>query len=445
MATKKTTSTRATLTVAATGDSLMVAPFPASYSKDMAALRAYLSDADVRITNLETNVGPFGDFASAYSGGTWLNTEPEAFDSMAGYGFNYYGTANNHTMDYSYHALFSTMEALKSRGLAFSGTGRSLEEAGAPAIVETPAGRVGIIAATTSFENASRAGRASLGSAPRPGVNYVRQRRYYQLPADELETLRRLAQKSGESAYRNLMVAQGFAKPGEKGVVEVSGALFCEEGTHPPSVCDERDLKRIKKSIQAARKSCRYVFALLHCHQVDGTVPAEAPAFLRELAHGCVDAGASAVFGGGTHELRPVECYGGAPIFYSLGDFIYQGMRVKFLPADFMEKYGLPPNATAQEGLDARSHGGKIGLQAERCNFLTVIPKMSFQDGRLIALELLPVDLAFERKDLRNGLPRPASKKTAKDIFDRLVAISAPLGTKLLFRDNKIFFAELMK
>lgn len=45
------------MTVAATGDSLMVAPFPKSYARDMADLREYLSDADVRITNLETNVG----------------------------------------------------------------------------------------------------------------------------------------------------------------------------------------------------------------------------------------------------------------------------------------------------------------------------------------------------------------------------------------------------
>ncbi len=445
MAQKKTTTTRATLTVAATGDSLMVAPFPAGYARDMALLRDYLSDADVRITNLETNVGAFGDFASAYSGGTWLNTEPEAFDSMAGFGFNYFGTANNHTMDYSYHALLSTMEALKSRGLAFSGTGRSLDEAGAPAVIETPAGRVGIIAATTTFENASRAGRASLGSAPRPGVNYVRRRRYYQLPADELETLRKLALKSGESAYRSLMIAQGFTKPGEKGVVEVGGALFCEEGTHPPSVCDERDLARIVESIRKAKKSCRYVFALLHCHEIDGTDPAEAPAFLRELAHGCIDAGASAVFGGGSHELRPVERYRGAPIFYSLGDFIYQGMRVKFLPADFMEKYGLPPNATAQEGLAARSHGGKIGLQAERRNFLTVLPKLSFRNGKLAALELLPVDLAFNRKDLRNGLPRKASDKTAREIFERLAAISASLGTRLILRDGRILFADQAK
>ena len=164
-------------------------------------------------------------------------------------------------------------------------------------------------------------------------------------------------------------------------------------------------------------------------------------AFLRQLAHACVDAGACAVFGGGAHELRPTELYRGAPIFYSLGDFIYQGMRVKFLPADFMEKYGLPDNATAKEGLLARSRGGKIGLQSQRCNFLTVIPNISFRDGEAASMEMLPVDLAFERKDLRNGLPRKADDKTAAEIFERLASISEPFGTRLAFRNSRILFA----
>ena len=34
-------------------------------------------------------------------------------------------------------------------------------------------------------------------------------------------------------------------------------------------------------------------------------------------------------------ELQP-QTAKGKPIFYSLGDFIYQGMRVEFLPPDFL-------------------------------------------------------------------------------------------------------------
>ena len=98
------------LTVSATGDSLMVAPFPDSYAGDLAEIREFLAEANVRLTNLETNIAPFGDFNSAFSGGTWLNTEPDTFEHLLGYGFNYFGTANNHALDYSYFGLLSTLK-----------------------------------------------------------------------------------------------------------------------------------------------------------------------------------------------------------------------------------------------------------------------------------------------------------------------------------------------
>lgn len=68
------------ITVTATGDSLFVADIPSEYEGDFKVIKEYLGKADVRITNLEINVSEFGDFPSAYSGGTWLNTEPAVFE-----------------------------------------------------------------------------------------------------------------------------------------------------------------------------------------------------------------------------------------------------------------------------------------------------------------------------------------------------------------------------
>ena len=161
------------LTVTGTGDSLFVADIPKEYDADLKVVKDYIAKGDVRITNLETNVSKFGDFPNAYSGGTWLNTEPEVFDDLTKYGFNYYGTANNHCMDYSYHAMLSTIDELDKRGLAHSGTGRSLKEAGAPAIIDTNKKKVGIIAVTCAFETASKAGEENYYHKARPGVNYV--------------------------------------------------------------------------------------------------------------------------------------------------------------------------------------------------------------------------------------------------------------------------------
>ena len=81
-----------------TGDALFTADIPKEYfDGDFKEVYEYINSCDVKMTNLETNVEKFGDYPNAYSGGTWLNTEPEDFDHLTKYGFNYYGTANNHS------------------------------------------------------------------------------------------------------------------------------------------------------------------------------------------------------------------------------------------------------------------------------------------------------------------------------------------------------------
>jgi poly-gamma-glutamate synthesis protein (capsule biosynthesis protein) len=43
------------------------------------------------------------------------------------------------------------------------------------------------------------------------------------------------------------------------------------------------------------------------------------------LAHAAIDAGASAVLGSHPHNLQGLEIYNGAPIAYSLGNFVFGG------------------------------------------------------------------------------------------------------------------------
>jgi poly-gamma-glutamate synthesis protein (capsule biosynthesis protein) len=46
-----------------------------------------------------------------------------------------------------------------------------------------------------------------------------------------------------------------------------------------------------------------------------------------ELAHQCVDAGARAVLGAHPHRVQGIEVYRGTPVFYSLGNFVYGGIK----------------------------------------------------------------------------------------------------------------------
>ncbi len=426
------------LKVSATGDSLFVADIPSEYDNDMNVISSFMGECDVRITNLETNVSKFGEFPNAYSGGTWLNTEPHIFDDLTKYGFNYYGTANNHCMDYSYHGMLSTIDELDKRGLAHSGTGRSLEEASAPAIIDASGNKVAIIAVTTEFETASKAGPKTIYLDGRPGVNYVGCNKYYNVDKETIAALKDIADKTDINATRNLSIKGGFILPDPEGIFNFGGINFCYDGSKKRTECNKKDKERLVNSIKKAKQENDYVFVLIHCHHVKKDVHCEVPEFLEELAHACIDAGASAMIGGGTHELRGIEIYNGCPIFYSLGDFIYQGMRVPILPADFMEKYGIDINSTGYEGLMARSKGGKIGLQAHKCNFMSVVPKMEFYDGKLKSLVMMPTVAGFDRQGKMAGLPYHAKDEEGKEIFDVLVKLSKEYGTELIMDNDMI-------
>ena len=438
--TKTVKNTDKTVTVIATGDSLFTADFPKEYEDIRKTLDEFIGSADVKITNLETNVSDFGDFPNQYSGGTWINVRKELFKYLKTFGFDFYGTANNHCMDYSYHGLLSTIDFLDEEKVLHAGTGRSLEEAGKPAVLPLSGGRsAAIIAVDTSFDPPSMAGKTSNVFKARPGVNYLRHETAYKVDEKDIETLKEIAEKTNINFTRNLSVATGFALPDKDGTFNFGGKLFTTDRNAPSTVCNKKDLARITETVKAAKSEHDYVFVQVHCHDNDGKSHANPPEYLTEFCHAVIDVGADAVFGGGCHELRGAEIYKNKPVFYSLGDFIYQGMRVEYLPPDFMEKYGVDINATAAEGLSARSRGGKIGLQTQEKNFLTVLPKLTFEKGQITDITLMPVKLGFNTGNERlDGLPYFAKGEEAEKIYGIYKTLSSAFGTRTELKDGYV-------
>ena len=176
--------------------------------------------------------------------------------------------------------------------------------------------------------------------------------------------------------------------------------------------------------IKKAKSECDYVFILVHCHANDLVNHANPPAFLEEFCKDCIDNGVSAIFGGGCHQLRKIELYKNKPIFFSLGDFIYQGPQVEKLPADFMLKNNCDINLSAKEALNVRSQNGKIGLHTCKDNYLSVLPSLTFDGETLVEFKLLPVELNFDSKNLLNGLPKIAKEEDTLEILNVLNSLS---------------------
>lgn len=428
----------AKLTVTGTGDSLFVTEFPSEYASGLKEVADFIQTCDVKITNLETNLSDFEFYGNAYSGGTWLNTRRSCLDDLSKFGFNYYGNANNHAFDYSYQGLLSTIDTLDKHGFAHSGTGRSLEEASRPAILENNGQRIAIFAVDSSFENPSRAGKATKKLIARPGVNYLRHDTAYHVTEEEMNQLKAIAENTKINYSRNSSIATGFLTPDPEGYFFLKNLKFTTKQDAPETSCNAKDLARITSDIKKARETCDYVFLLIHCHDCDNVRTENPPAYLTEFCHACIDAGANAIFGGGCHRLRPIEMYKGFPIFYSLGDFIYQGLKVEHLPADFMEQYNIDIYSTAEQALFARSRGNTVGLHCNKKNYQTFLPKLEFEGGKLVSFGLLPLYLNFDKKDDMNGLPIIAQTEERAEILQLLNELSKPYGITL--KDNGTLF-----
>ena len=69
-----------------------------------------------------------------------------------------------------------------------------------------------------------------------------------------------------------------------------------------------------------------------------------------------------------------------------------------------------------------------------------VIPYFEIEDGKLVQLELLPIELGFEEPRYRIGDPYVC---TDRGILERLAQMSEPYGTKITVDDRSFGIVEL--
>ena len=342
-----------TIRVSAAGDILIMKRLLPGY-QDVLPIREFLMQGEVRMANLETTISDGSCYASAYSGGTWLTADAKCLEDTLRYGFNFLGISNNHTMDYSYEGLASTISELKKKDVAYAGAGKNLYEASRPAILDTTAGQIAVIDICSTFENAARAGSQTERQPGRPGLNPLRFSEKYTITEKHAQDLAKIAEVTGINGLRDLHRQEGFIAPLSEGVMEFGGKMFeiSKDGTEGRSSSPNPiDVKRTVDAIREAKMTCEAVLVMVHSHEIRKDNDEETDYFLEEFAHACIDAGASAVIGGGTHQLKGIELYHDCPIFYCLGNFIFENQYVRLLPADYMEKYGLNIHTAASIGI----------------------------------------------------------------------------------------------
>jgi poly-gamma-glutamate capsule biosynthesis protein CapA/YwtB (metallophosphatase superfamily) len=345
--------------VTLTGQSMIRSDVRASAPSAVPAIKSLLP-GDVIFTNFESTVFDEKKGQSRKEGR--FLSPPGALAALQSFGFNLVSLSNNHSWDFKVQGVQNALQEASRLKLAHAGTGNTMAEATAPGYLHTPKGTVALVAMASGLVEPGGAATAS-----KPGVNELR-------------------------------VEAG--KP------------------------NEDDTKRILQSIRDARKQADLVIVYEHNHIFDKpfrTIMLEElperlapPEWLKKWTHTEVDAGADIVVMHGAPLLHGVEIYHGKPIFFDLGNFIFQA----------------PPADT---------------LLDEPMNWESVVAYVEFQGRNLQSIRFRPIaqnKIGQGQPDVHDehdinlfvetrGLPSPATGEQAHYILERLADLSRPFGTTI--------------
>jgi len=347
-----------------TGQSMIRSDIRAHAPSAVPIIKSLLK-GDVVFTNFEATIVDERK-GQSHLDGRFLSP-PEALDALQSFGFNLVSLSNNHAFDLKVPGIQNTLEEAKRLNLAHAGTGNTIDEAVAPGYLRTPKGTVALVAMASGL--IAEGGSATAG---RPGVNELR-----------------------------------------------------VEGGKP----NQEDTQRILQSIREARKRADLVIVYEHNHVFDklfSTIMLEElperlrpPDWLKTWTHAEVDAGADIIVMHGAPLLHGVEIYRGRPIFYDLGNFIFQA----------------PPS---------------LILLDEPINWESVVAYVEFERKNLRSIQFRPIaqnKIGEGQADMHDehtnnlflktrGLPTPATGEQARYILERLADLSRPFGTTVVVKGD---------
>ena len=365
------------LTITLTGQSMIRSDLRETAPGAVARIRSLLP-GDVVFTNFEGTIAEPGQTVTG--GGRGFLAPAEALDALQAFGFNLLSLANNHAFDLKEAGVDNTLREVERRGIAHAGVGATLADAAAPAYLHVGNMTVALVASASGLIAAGGGARADSR-----GVNELR-------------------------------VMAGDAV--NEANADLPGA--------PANVPNQEDAARILKAIRDAKARADLVVVYQHNHVFGNksfnTIFSEGMAerlepnkWLRDWTHAEVEAGADVIVMHGAPLLHGIEIFRGKPIFFCLGNFIYN----------------VPPALT---------------YISEPMSWESVVASLEFQGKTLRSIALHPIVLNYVgtgQADVHSqytsneflytrGLPSPAEGAQARYILERLAEYSKPFATKIV-------------
>jgi poly-gamma-glutamate capsule biosynthesis protein CapA/YwtB (metallophosphatase superfamily) len=416
-------------TLVAVGDCLISRRVSALRDPDFLALADLLRGADCAWGNCELVLADSREVYPAHKGNDpHAIAPPWAADELRWLGLDFVNTANNHILDFGNEGLFATLRNLDRVGIPQAGSGADLAEASRPGLFDGPVGRIAQVSCASTFESYSAAGPAHPYLRGRPGLNPLRLDTRVQVPEKLFGQLKEanatVEELLGWNEYADLLKEQETKTPKGTGAF-YDTAISAGEKVDVLSTPIPADLQRITEAIKVARNNARIVLATIHSHESRHKLEIADP-FLPVFARACIDAGADAFLATGPHVPRGIEIYRGKPIFYCLGNFLFQYETIQPVPPEALAGMGLDSGT-----LDSSLFYRKILYGDQERFWQSFVPRLTFDGDAVAEIELFPTTLGFQEPRHDRGTPRLARGEEARKILERVAALSKPLGTAI--------------
>jgi poly-gamma-glutamate synthesis protein (capsule biosynthesis protein) len=436
--------------IALAGDTMLTRKLMPFREERFLALREVLTGCDAVFVNLEGTVHNWDEGTPGITQGTFMTTDPSLLDDLKWLGVNMVSCANNHAFDYGEDGVLANLRHLHAAGITHAGTGKNLTEARAPGYLDTRHGRVGLIATTAAFRPWNQAGEQRPDLRGRPGINPLGFQTTYTIDGAAFEQLKRISrelgfEKSTERARKHFYSDKEIPDAKSAELSLLGNRYVGGEGFSITTQVNERDLQDNLRWISEARRQSDWLVVSAHCHEFGGATLLTAATraeleetadFFTNFAHRAIDEGADIFVGHGSHFPMGVEIYRGKPIFYSVGNFVFQNETVGFFPADAYERFDLDLRATPADFLDARTNGGKKGHPSDPAYWENMFAVCRFSKKKLKEIRLYPIDQGFGRPRPQRGRPVLAEGEVAQRVIDRVTRLSSRYGTKISNRDG---------
>jgi poly-gamma-glutamate synthesis protein (capsule biosynthesis protein) len=410
-------------------------------------LRDLLTSLDAVYCNLEGSVHRYhdGGHAQRSSGGSYVTVEPHLLDDLKWLGITMLSCGSTHADDYGPEGILKTIDYLDAAGIVHAGSGRHLAEARSPGFLDTPRGRVALIATTAHFNPGGRAGEQRRETLGYPGVNAIRHHPVYQVDPQTMDLVRQLGEAIGWDAELQRRTALADRLP-----EHADGSYNLLDRTFVPGeelafnrYADQADIDANVNQVIYAKAMADRVIVSMHSHDLGGPSyltatsngQLEDPAdFMVELAKRSIDAGADAFAGHGPGRFMGIELYRGRPIFYGLGTFIAQLETVRFLPEQAYERYGLGQEATPVDFVENRY--GRMDAGAPRSDRGGAVAVCDYDGPDLAEVRLYPIQLGTLQTRSQKGRPMLAEPEAGERTIEQIARASAKYGTAIAYRDG---------